>query len=158
MAYKDLKEHWNENYNEYTDLLNVIIYYQKLPRGWKRELVQCIQKKKFYPDDLSTFRDISLLLFLYKVFIKCLVARIRSTVANNYIGNWQWGFLPKRDRQKLIFCVKTAVDDFKHISSRLYTLFIDFRDAFGRVKHEYLIKSLQEAGIEEGYCEIFADI
>ena len=27
VTYKDLKEHWNENYNEYTDLLNVIIYY-----------------------------------------------------------------------------------------------------------------------------------
>ena len=57
-----------------------------------------------------------------------------------------------------MFCVKTAVDDFKHISSRFYTLFIDFRDAFGSIKHEYLIKSLLEAGIEEGYCEIFADI
>ena len=158
VTYKDLKEHWNENYNEYTDLLNVIIYYRKLPRGWKHELVRRIPKKKFDPDDLSTFRDISLLPCLYKVFVKCLVARIRSPVANNYIGYWQRGFLQKRDRQELIFCVKTAVDDFKHISSRFYTLFIDFRDAFGSVKHEYLIKSLLEAGIEEGYCEIFADI
>ena len=44
------------------------------------------------------------------------------------------------------------------MSSRFYTLFIDFQDTFGSIKHEYLIKSLLEAGIEEGYCEIFADI
>ena len=95
---------------------------------------------------------------MYKVFVKCLVVRIRSTVATitSVIGSG--GFLQKRDRQELIFCVKTAVDDFKHISSRFYTLFTDFRDAFGKVTHEYLIKSLLEAGIEEGYCEIFADI
>ena len=89
VTYKDLKEHWNKNYNEYTDLLNVIIYYQKLPRGWKHELVQCFSKKRFDPDDLSTCKDISLLPCLYKVFVKCLVARIRSPVANNYIDYWQ---------------------------------------------------------------------
>ena len=54
VTYKDLKEHWNENYSEYTDLLNVIIYYRKLPRGWKHELVRRVPKKKFDPDNLST--------------------------------------------------------------------------------------------------------
>ena len=105
----------------------------------------------------TTLRDISLLPCLYKVFIKCIVERIKSTIIENTVGYWQRAYISKRDRQELIFCLKTAIDDFRHSKSRFYALFVDFRDAFGSISQESLIKSLLECGIEQTYCYIIAD-
>ena len=72
--------------------------------------------------------------------IKCLLKRITPGLLDNAIGFWQRGFVEKRDRQDLIFRLKTAVDDFKHGSSKFYGVFIDFNDAFGSLKHSYMIR------------------
>ena len=53
---------------------------------------------------------------------------------------------------------QTAKDDFRRESSKVYALFIDFRDAFGSLKQSHMIKRLVECGIEETYCRIIADI
>ena len=58
----------------------------------------------------------------------------------------------------MIFCLKTALDDFRHISSRFYGIFVDFRDAFGSIRQDVLIKDLIAAGIPKRYCAIIADI
>ena len=63
-----------------------------------------------------------------------------------------------RDRQELIFLMKTAIDDFRHTSSRFYAIFVDFRDAFGSLDQEYLIRSLLDSGIGKTYCLLIADI
>ena len=63
-----------------------------------------------------------------------------------------------RDRQELMFLMKTAIDDFKHTSSHFYAIFVDFRDAFGSIDQEYLIRSLLDCGIEKTYCLLIADI
>ena len=50
------------------------------------------------------------------------------------------------------------MDHFKRISSRFYTVFVDFRDAFGSVDQKYLIRALLDSGVEKLYCELIADI
>ena len=54
--------------------------------------------------------------------------------------------------------MKTAIDDFKHRSSKFYACFIDFKDAFGSLDHCFLINSLLESGIEHTHWRIIADI
>ena len=71
---------------------------------------------------------------------------------------WQRAYTKERDRQELIFGLKTAIDDFKHRSSRFYTLFVDFRDAFGSLDQIDLIRTLLEVGINKDYCLPIADI
>ena len=126
-------------------------------RDWAHALIQRIPKKNYDPEDLTTLRDISLLPCLYKVFIKGIVERVKSRIIEN-IGYWQRAYISKRDRQDLIFCLKTAIDDFRHSSSKFYTLFVDFRDAFGSLSQEYLIKCLLEYGIQQTYRYIIADV
>ncbi|ROL44176.1 Histone H2B [Anabarilius grahami] len=46
----------------------------KVPDSWKGALI--IPKKDNIPDDPSTWRDISLLPTIYKVFMKCILARV----------------------------------------------------------------------------------
>ena len=90
--------------------------------------------------------------------MKCLLKRITPRLTENVIGFWQRAYLKKRDRQELIFCVKTAIEDFKHMSSKFYGLFIDFRDTFGILDQSHMIKNLAACGIEETYCKIVLDI
>ena len=104
------------------------------PSGWKHELVCRIPKKNTELNNLSTLRDIFLIPCLYKLFIKCLLKRITPGLLDDATGFWQRGFVEKQDRWDLIFCLKTAVDDFKHGNSKFYGLLIDFKDAFGSLK------------------------
>ena len=54
--------------------------------------------------------------------------------------------MKERGRQELSFCLKTAIDDFKHLSTKFYAIFVDFRDAFGSLDQVCLIKTLLESG------------
>ena len=129
--------------------MNVIKYFKKYPRTWKGALVRRNSKKNYDSNDLTTLRDISLLPTIYKIFAKCLVNRLLPTLIGSSVQFWQRAYIKNRDRQELIFLIKTAIDDFKHTSSCFYTIFVDFRDAFGSLDQEYLIQSLLDSGIEK---------
>ena len=62
---------------------------------------------------------------------QALVNRLLPIIVETDVHFWQLAYIKERDLQELIFCFKTAIDDFKHRSSKFYTLFVDFRDAFG---------------------------
>ena len=81
----------------------------------------------------------------------------KAPLIQNIVGYWQRAYLSSHDRQELIFCLKTVLDDFRHISTCFYGLFVDFRDAFGNIKQEVMIQDLINAGIEKTYCDITAD-
>ncbi len=49
---------------------------KRIPDSWKGALIHRIPKKDNIPDDPSTWRDISLLPTIYKVFMKCILARV----------------------------------------------------------------------------------
>ena len=138
--------------------VNVVKKFKKAPRGWKHALIRRNPKKNYKPEDLTTLRDISLLPTIYKIFAKCLCNRILPNVVGSASNFWQRAYIKKRDRQELIFLMQTAIDDFKHISSRFYAIFVDFRDAFGSLDQGYLIRALLESGVHKLYCELIADI
>ena len=56
-----------------------------------------------------------------------------------------------------VFCLKTAIDDFKH-ESRFYAVFLDFRDAFGSLPHCVMLHSLEEINLPEQYIHIVKDV
>ena len=126
---------------EVSKVLNVVKKFKKAPRGWKHALIRRNPKKNYKPEDLTTLRDISLLPTIYKIFAKCLCNRILPNVVGSAINFWQRAYIKKRDRQELIFLMQTAIDDSKHISSRFYAIFVDFRDAFGSLDQGYLFDS-----------------
>ena len=57
-----------------------------------------------------------------------------------------------------MFFMQTAIDDFRHIVSRFYALFVDFRDAFGSADQKYLTHASLESGVEKWYSERIAEI
>ena len=71
---------------------------------------------------------------------------------------WQRAFLKGRNRQDLIFSLKTALDDFRHICTKLHILFIDFADAFGSIRHKEITTTLREYNVPTVYCKIIEHI
>ncbi len=57
-----------------------------------------------------------------------------------------------------VFCLKTGIDDFKHESCRLYSVFLDFRDAFGTSSHDVMIRSLEEIQLPQLFIDIVKDV
>ena len=147
-----------ETNKEVSCICNVVKRFKKAPRTWKHGLIWRNPKKNYNPDDLTTLRDISLLPTIYKIFSKCLCNRIIPKVVGTAVNFWQRAYIRKHDRQELMFLMQTAIDDFKHTSSHFYTLFVDFRDAFGSIDQRYLIRTLLDSGVEKLYCELIADI
>ncbi|KAK0144025.1 putative RNA-directed DNA polymerase from transposon X-element [Merluccius polli] len=73
VSYKDLKA---TQAAEITSIFNVCLENRRVPDSWKGALVHRIPKKDNIPDNPTTWRDISLLPSIYKVFMKCVLARI----------------------------------------------------------------------------------
>lgn len=52
----------------------------------------------------------------------------------------------------------TEIDDFKHLSTRMYVTFIDFADAFGSVSHKFILDSLEKFNIPQVYRDLIKDL
>ena len=50
------------------------------------------------------------------------------------------------------------MDDFRHKSTKFIIVFIDFADAFGSVKHEFIFETLSHFGIPEKYACLIEDL
>ena len=155
--YENLKEVFDEHCNAIVTIMNVMLINLRLSSKWKRSVIQRIPKKNFTPEDLSTLRDISLLPVSYKILSKTICKRIAPFFSDT-IAFWQRAFLVKRDRQELIFTLKTSIDDFRHMSTMFHLIFIDFVDAFGSVSHDYIFSTLKEFGIPHIYCCLIEDL
>lgn len=60
-----------------TTVFNVCLENMREPDPWKGAIIHCIPKKKNNnPGDPSTWRDISLLPTIYKVYMKGILARV----------------------------------------------------------------------------------
>ena len=157
VSYEDIKSHWADKSESITGIFNIITVNMKWPSTWKHAVINRSPKKNFDINDLTTLRDISLLPVLYKIFSKCLCTRILPFI-NNKIAFWQRAYLASRDRQDLIFALKTAIDDLKHMSAKLHLVFIDFSDAFGSVNHIFMFETLRQFEIPLLYCVLIEDL
>ena len=57
-----------------------------------------------------------------------------------------------------MFCLKTGVDDFKHESCKLYTVSLDFRDAFRTLSHKMMLSALEEIHLPQPFVDIITDV
>ena len=60
--------------------------------------------------------------------------------------------------QELIFTLKSAIDDFCHMSTKFYLIFIDFADAFGSVNHTFMFETLRLFNIPDIYNCLIEDL
>ena len=132
ISYEDLKDSCDEYCHVLVNIMDVILINHRLSCHWKEAIIQKIPKKNFSIEDQYTLRDILLLPVCYKVLSKASCNRIIPIISNK-IDFWLRAFLNKRNRQELIFSLKTTFDDFRYKSAKFTSVFIDFAEVLGGI-------------------------
>ena len=104
---------------------------------WKIALIILILKTNGNKSNLDDWRPISLLLTMYKVFMKIIQRKILPwIVSGKRLCTTQKGLVPRNGLQEHVFSIRAIIEDFKNSSGKLYVYFMDITDAFGSIPHD----------------------
>ena len=91
--------------------------------------------------------------------MKCLLSRILPwLVDTGILSPHQKAYINRQGMNEHVFCLKTGIDDFKHESSKFYTVFLDFRDAFGTLSHQVMLHALEEIQLPQPFVNIVSSV
>jgi hypothetical protein len=137
-----------------TKLINAAFRLKYVPRLWKMAEVIMIPKPGKPPHGATSYRSISLLPVMSKLFDKLLIKRLKAIVERKpLISNHQFGFRSKHSTidqvHRITNIIKIALEE-KNVCS---AIFLDVVQAFVKVWHEGLNHKLR-AILPKQYAEI----
>ena len=137
-------------------LLNQCMEERSIPNTWKIAIVVSIYKGKGPDHDPASYRPISLLPVLYKVYASILQQRIADELDSS-IRSTQYGFRAARSTTQPLFLVRRLQDWSRALDKPVHLLFLDWKQAFDTIDHSALIAALKRWNLHEGYIEIIQD-
>lgn len=159
VEYRYLKRNINKIGNILTAIFNVCWCYRKIPQDWKHATITLLPKKGGNPQQPGDWRPISLLTSFYKIYMKLIQSRMLPwIVSTDRLSKKQKGSLPRNGLQEHVFCLKAAIDNFKHMSTKFYTTFVDIKDAYGSVDHKVMLDAMERAGYPQQIIDITTDV
>ena len=120
---------------------------RKVPEDWQKALVVPIWKKKGSKKDCSTYRGISLLSHVGKMYAKILEQRVRAKVEYQ-LSNAQFGFRKGKGCTDAIFALRQLSEKAIEYNQPIHLVFIDQEKAFDRVNRDKLWKVLEQYDIK----------
>lgn len=128
-------------------IINSCLKLGHFPKVWKHAKVIPIPKPGKPANEVSSYRPISLLSSVSKIFERILLNRINCFLEdNNIIPDEQCGFRTGRSTShQLIKVIKTAKKNFKRKKST-GMIFLDVEKAFDRVWHNGLLYKMLKLG------------
>jgi hypothetical protein len=124
----------------------------QIPDDWKTSNTTLIHKKGD-KEDLETYRPITLLPVLYKLFTKCVLRRIRNTLEEAQPTE-QAGFRRSFSTMDHIATIQKVLEIGREHAMPITLVFIDFQKAFDSVEPAAVWDSLRNQGIEEAYVKM----
>lgn len=123
-----------------TKLINATFKLRYFPSLWKVAEIIMIQKPGKPPHKASSYRPISLLPMISKLFEKLLLKRLKPIIeTNNLIPDHQFGFREKHSTidqvHRIIDLIERSLEEKKVCSA----VFLDVVQAFDKVWHEGLM-------------------
>ena len=133
----------NELLPLYTDLFNIILNSGVIPSIWTAGIILPIYKNKVSPQDPDSYRGITLVSSLGKLFTMVLNNRL-SQFADlvEIIPKAQAGFRKGYSTLDNIFVLHVLIQLYLYNNKKLYCAFIDFKKAFDTVWRVGLWKKL----------------
>lgn len=127
-----------------TRLINVAIRLRYVPRSWKRAKMIIIPKPDKPPDLINSYRPISLLSIISKIFEKIIQTRLNEIIREkNLLPSVQFGFRAKHSTIEQINRVSSAILQALENKEFAPTVFLDVSSAFDKVWHKGLIHKLR---------------
>lgn len=127
-----------------TMLFNAIFRMQYYPRLWKVSQIVMIAKPGKPPTELSSYRPISLLPILSKVFEKVFLHRLKPVLdENKIIPDHQFGFREKHATVEQVHRVVHKIRQSLEKKEYCSAVFLDIEQAFDRVWHKGLLYKLK---------------
>lgn len=133
-------------------LFNLILHKKEIPKSWTSSEIVLLYKKGD-PKLITSYRPISLISCLYKVFASTLLRRITKTIDENQPIE-QAGFMKNYSTVDHMHTLKLIIEKYKGHVLPLYIAFIDFSKAFDSISHNSIWNALTEQGIDQDYIEL----
>ncbi len=130
------------------DLIVDIWKDEQMPQNWKDANIVPIFKKGSRKD-CGNYRGISLLSIAGKIMARIILNRINDKITPNILPETQCGFRNNRSTMDMVFSLRQIQVKSKEQNTELYTVFIDFTNAFNTVSREELWKVLKNFGCTE---------
>lgn len=126
------------------DIFNAIFKLSYFPKAWKLAQIIMIPKPGKDKTQINSYRPISLLPILSKIFERILLGKLQPYIQRkDIIPQHQFGFRNKHGTieqiHKITNCIKSALEDSKYCTG----VFLDIAQAFDKVWHEGLIKKIE---------------
>lgn len=126
-------------------IFNAILKLNYFPSTWKLAKIIMIPKPGKDKTQVKSYRPISLLPILSKLFEKLLLEKIQPHLnQNNTIPQHQFGFRHKHSTieqvHRITNCIKKALDERKYCTG----VFLDIAQAFDKVWHDGLISKIKQ--------------
>ena len=138
-----------------TNIFNACIRHNYFPTSWKRAIIILFKKPGKSPLQPSSYRPISLLPTLAKVFERVILIRLLDFTETNHIINMnQYGFKKGHSTthqvHRIIELIGNAFNNKEHVGA----VFLDIEKAFDSLWHEGLIKKLINLNIPKAMIHI----
>ena len=122
-----------------TDLLNICVFHGYHPRAWKRACSLMAHKPSKMRSDPCSYRPISLLCCLSKVFEAIMTKRLMSWAEDtDKLPTEQSVFRKHHSTNDKLFELTQAVSQAQRLSRRVSAIFLDIENAIDRVWHNGL--------------------
>ena len=134
--------------NILTMLFNLVLSSGKIPDDWSVGIICPIYKGKGDKLNVDSYRGITILSCLGKLFTSIINDRIQAFVDdNNLLGNEQAGFRQGNSTTDHVFALHCLIDIYLQQRKRLFCTFVDYKKAFDSVQRSLLWDKLLNSGI-----------
>jgi len=118
------------------------------PQSWKLSHVLPICKPGKDPRNPSSYRPISLLSCLSKIFEKLMLSRLQNYISSiNILPNYQFGFRSQFSTSQQLLRVSELIANSFHKKEHVIALFLDVAQAYDRIWHSGLLYKLYTIGV-----------
>ena len=119
-----------------------------VPSGWRNAILSPILKKNKPPEDLASYRPISLTSCIGKIAERMINTRLywwleKTQTLNNQQAGFRAGF---RTEDQLFRLTQKIIDGF-HDNKQTTAIFVDLKQAYDRVWRKGLLYKMMEAGV-----------
>lgn len=136
----------DESMDTLVDLFNLIYKKGIIPKEWLLSTFVTIPKKA-HAKECTDHRTISLMSHTLKIFLKVIHNRIYKKLEMD-ISDTQFGFRSGLGTREALFALNVMSQRCLDINQDMYLCFIDYNKAFDRVRHDHLMKLLEEKNLD----------